>query len=451
MKMYKWITFVFCFATLNVFAQPQGEVVDRIIGTVGNEIILQSDLENELIRMKMQGIDPDQSAVSQIMEQLLFNKLLLHQARLDSLEVSEPQVQAEIDNRLNYYLTMFPSVEAFEEQYGKSLAQWKEDFRDDIRNQLLTEQMRYQVNSSVTATPKQVQEFFSELPKDSIPLISEKVQYSKIVLEPTPSQEDKEKLLALADSIRKDVTTGKMTMSIAALRHSDDPGSKYSGGCYKDIPKGNFVPEFEEAVFTTAVNDFSPVFESEYGYHFLKVTDKRGDIFSACHVLFSPKVDDEGIVRAQMKLDSIGVKIREDSLTFGRAALLYSTDEMTKNQYGRVPNEYEGGFEHNVDAIDRNLFLIINNLDLGEVSESVMLETPTGSPYFVIYRLDGRIPAHEANLKEDYLFFKQNTEAKLQEEKLDKWMRKRISGTYIRVHDDYKECEFNFPWLGNDS
>lgn len=433
------------------WTQPQGEVVDRIIATIGNEIILQSDLEGELIRMRMSGQDPDKGQLCTTFESLMFNKLLLHQARLDSLEVTEGQIQGEIDNRLNYFLNMFGSVEAFEAEYGKTLAQWREDFHDDIRDYILIQQMQYQMNSQVTATPRQVQQFYSDLPKDSIPLISEQVQYSAIVMEPSPSQQQREALLEQADSVRNEVVNGNLTMSIAALRYSDDPGSKYSGGCYRDIPKDQFVPEFVRNVYATEVEQFSPVFETEYGYHFLKVEDKRGDIFSACHVLFSPKVDDYAIVKTQNLLDSVVVKVKEDSLTFESAALRYSTDEQTKNQNGKMVNAYQGGFSHSVDNLDRNIFLVLDKLQPGEISESIMLETPTGNPYFAAYRLDERQAAHQANLKEDYLMFKQQTEAMLQQEQFEKWVNKKINSTYVSIHTDYKDCQFEFPWLRDDS
>jgi peptidyl-prolyl cis-trans isomerase SurA len=433
--------------SVSLTAQEQGDVVDRIIAVVGNEIALLSDLENDLIQQQMRGIDPDGGSRCAALEALLFNNLLLHQAKVDSLQVTEAEIQGEIDNRLNYFVSMFGSVDAFEAEYGKSVAQWRSDFHDPIRDQLLIQQMQMQLESRVSATPKQVQEYYEGLDQDSIPLISEQVEYSQIIIEPSPTDQEIDRVRNLADSVRNLVMTGDLTFSIAALRYSDDPGSKYKRGCYENIQKGVFVPEFEQVAFATEVNDISPVFESPFGYHFLKVTEKRGEVFSACHVLFSPKTSDDAILIAEQKLDSLANAIRADSLTFSQAAIRYSTDDDTRNQGGKVSNFREGGLKHKVDELDRNVYLVLDKLKPGEVSEPVYLEGPNGTPFYAIFTLDERYAAHQGNLREDYLLFKQQAEQTMRAEALDKWVRKRLKDTYIKVFEDYADCPFDYPWL----
>jgi peptidyl-prolyl cis-trans isomerase SurA len=435
------------FLSLITWAQPQGEVIERIIGVVGGEIMLQSELEGDVLQMKMQGTDPSSDDVCSAVEQLLFQKLLLNQAKVDSLEVSEAEIQAQIENRLSYFLQMFGTVEAFEKEYGKSIAQWKAEFHDPIKEQLLVERMRYSLDNKVTATPKEVRNFYESIPKDSIPLISEEIQYSQLVIEPKPTEIEKARIRAIADSVRTLVTTGKMTMTIAALRFSDDPGSKYKGGCYENVRKGAFVPEYEAAVQSTKEGEYSPVFESDFGYHFVKVTEKRGEVFSSCHVLFSPKVNEYDLVAASAKLDSITLAIKNDSISFYKAALRYSTDDDTRNQGGKVTNYQEGGLRHNVDNLDRNVFFVLDKLKVGEISQPISLETPSGTPYYVILRLDARTAAHKANMTDDYLLFKQQAEAKMRAESFNKWVQKRITLTYVKVNDEYKDCEFQFPWV----
>ncbi len=438
------------FSVISV-AQTQGEIIDRIIAVIGDEIILQSELENDLIQMKMNGEDPDGLSKCSSFEQLLFQNLLLNQARIDSLVVSEAQIQSTIDQRLDYFVSIFGSIEAFQQEYGKTIAQWRDDFHDPIEEQLLVEQMRGTIDQTVSATPKAVQDFYNTFPKDSIPLMSEQVKYSQIAIQPKASAEEMEALLAQADSVRNLVASGQMTFTIAALRFSKDPGSKYKGGLYENVRKGMFVPEFEAAAFSTPINDISPVFETSFGYHFLTPTDIRGEVFSARHVLFSPEIDDEDIQTAFQLVDSIANAIRVDSISFEKAAIRYSTDEETSNQGGKISNFQMGGMKHNVDELERDVFLALNNLKVNEISEPILKEDQSGNPYYVIYQLDGRIPAHVANLREDYLLFKQQAEAKMRQEAFEKWVAKRINSTYVRMHDDFKSCTFEFPWTPSGS
>lgn len=445
--LFTLLIFAFSFG----WSQPQGEIIDRIVAVVGNEIVLQSDLENDLLQQQMRGIDPDGDSRCAGLENLLFQNLLLHQSRVDSLFISEAEIQSEIDNRLSYFVSLFGSVEAFEAEYGKTVSQWRSEFRDQVEDQLLIRQMQGQLQSQVTATPKQVQEFFESIPNDSLPLISEQVEYSMIVYEPAPSADEVAMKRHLADSIRTKVASGGMRFNLAASLFSDDPGSKYRGGCYENITRGAFVPEFEQMVYATNLNEISPVFETEFGFHFLKPTDKRGEVFSACHILFSPSVDDDALIYSEVKLDSIANAIRADSLSFSQAAIKYSTDDDTRNQGGKVANYRMGGMKHNVEELERNVFLVLDKLEVGEISAPIMLESPSGSPFFVIFKLNARYPAHQANMREDYLLFKQQTEAKMQAEALNKWVMKRLRSTYVKVIDDYKDCEYEFPWLGGDS
>lgn len=457
MHLTRCLLFLFCLgfagwlrAQPEINAQPQGDVIDRIVGVVGNEIILLSDIESSLIQQRMEGNDPDGAARCKIIDNLLFEKLLLNQAKLDSLVVTEGEIQSMIEDRLNYFLTLFGSVEAMEKEYGKTLAEWKAEFHDPIRDQLLIQQMQGQLNLQSEATPRDVQSYVEKLDPDSIPLVSEEVRYSQIIYQPEPSATEKEALRLMADSVRKLVETGKLTLAIAALRHSDDPGSKYKGGCYENIPKGAFVPEFESAVYNTPVGELTPVFESDFGFHFVKVTAKSAGGFSACHVLFSPKVDDADLIRSERFLDSLAQVIRNDSLTFERAAVLHSTDKRSRMQEGKVPNMYTGGMKHAVDDLERDIFLVLNKLEVGEVSAPVMREDPGKGPYFVIFRVDERIAAHKANLRDDYLLFKSMAEAEMQGAALEKWITKKLKDTYVRLSDEYSNCTFTFPWTAKN-
>ena len=278
-----------CLLTAHTWAQPGTEAtyqrLDGIVAVVGDEIVLASDIRDRVTQAKLEGRTVTDDNECGLLESVLFEKLLLHNARLDSLEVTDAEVLGEIDRRLTYYMQMFGSVEAFEAEYGKSVAEWKAEFNEPVREQILAQKMQAEIDQSVRSTPAQVQDYFDAIPTDSLPLIPEELSYSELVMQPEVGEKQKMRTRNTLDSIRILVETGKMSMTLAATRYSEDPGSKYKGGCYQNIGRGQFVPEFEGAVYETEVGGYSPVFESDFGYHFLRVTDRRGEQYSACHVL----------------------------------------------------------------------------------------------------------------------------------------------------------------------
>ena len=353
-------------ACLVAQTEPELQKLEQIVAVVGNEIVLQSDVDAQVFQMEASGMPV--SDVCPVVEQLMLQKLLLHQARLDSIEVDDGEVTAQIDRRLEYYISMFGSVEAFEAEYGKTVAAWKAEFREPMREQIMADRMQAEIEGQVRATPRDIADHFASIPADSLPLIPEEVRYSRILIEPELSEQQKLKTREALDSIRTDVVAGKLSLTLAAMRHSEDPGSKYKGGCYEDIRRGQFVPEMEAQVFATPEGAFSPVFETDYGFHFVKTTNIRGEVFSMCHVLMKPTVPASALEEAGALADSVAVLLSADSLTFEEAVTRFSTEEDTKNQGGRVINPRTGGLFHGVDELERTDFFLINELRPGEHS-----------------------------------------------------------------------------------
>ena len=426
---------------------PVYQRIDGIVAVVGDEIVLMSDIRERVTQAQMEGRTVTDDQQCSLLENILFEKLLMHNAKLDSLEVTEAEVLGEIDRRLTYYMQMFGSVEAFEAEYGKSVAEWKAEFQDPVRDQLLAQKMQAQIDQTVRSTPAQVQEHFDAIPTDSLPLIPEELSYSELVLQPAIGERQKMRTRNTLDSIRTLVETGKMSMTLAATRYSEDPGSKYKGGCYTNIGRGQFVPEFEGAVFETPVGGYSQVFESDFGFHFLRVTDRRGQQYSACHVLMKPTFDPSALDRMQSTIDTLAKRVGDGTLSFDAAVVRFSTREATKNQRGQVVNARDGGTRFGVDELDPNLFFLLQNLDEGAVSEPVQLFDEDNRPYWAMIRLDQRHPAHRANPQDDYALFQQQVEAELREEALGKWVNKRIGESYIRIDPPYFECAMDMPWL----
>ena len=441
-------TFSFLFS-LSLFAQPgnsEFQLLDGIVAVVGDEIILNSAIEDRALQARIEGGEVDESNKCGFLEELLFEKLLLHNARLDSLEVSDGEVMDEIERRLAYYIKMLGSVESFEAEYGKSVAQWKADFTEPILDQLLAQRMQQTISQEVRATPAEVLEYFEKTPVDSLPLIPEELSYSEIVLQPVISDRQKQAVRTTLDSIRNLVATGQLPMTLAATRYSEDPGSKYKGGCYENIARGVFIPEFEAAVFDTPLNGYSPVFESDFGYHFVRVTDKRGEQFSACHVLMKPRVDPLALENQNSKIDSIYASINAGSTTFERDVLSFSTRESSKNSKGQVVNPRDGGLMFGIDELDPNLYFLLEPLEIGEMSSPVQLVDDDGDGFWTILRLEDRKAAHRANPKDDYALFQSQIENNMRALDMNEWIDEHISDTFIRLSSEYINCEFNINW-----
>jgi peptidyl-prolyl cis-trans isomerase SurA len=433
-------------------SQPKWEVLDGIVAVVGDEIVLESDVEAavfaRLAERAQQGKSGTLSADERcaLLEETLFTKLLVHQARIDSVEVTESEVLAEIDRRLAYYIRMLGTVEAFEREYGQTVSEWKAEFSEPIRDQLLAQRMQGEINKQVRATPAEVQARHASTPVDSLPLIPEALSYSEVVLQPAITDLQKLAVRDQLDSIRTLVETGKLSMTLAASRFSEDPGSKYKGGCYTDVGRGQFVPEFEAAAFDTPVGDLSPVFESDFGYHFLRVTERRGELYSACHVLMSPRIDAEELERMAVQMDSIGKALASGSLGFDDVVDRFSTREETRNQRGTVVNPSDGGTRWGVDELEADVYLVLAGLEPGGTSAPVQLQDADGKGYVAVFRLDGRYPAHRANPKDDYALFQTLVENELSARQLNRWIDRRLAEVYVRIDAPYTDCTFERPW-----
>lgn len=438
-------------------AQLELTPIDAIVAVVGDGIVLESEVEAQAFAMKAQLAQMGKSAEltdvqrCNLLEELLFQKLLVHHAQLDSLEVTDAEVMDEIDRRLAYYIQMFGSVDAFEAEYGQSVSEWKAEFEDPVREQLLAGRMQAQINQQVRATPAEVQSLYADTPNDSLPLIPEAVRYRELVLQPAITEGQKADVRNFLDSVRTLVSTGKLSMTLAASRYSEDPGSKYKGGCYQNIGRGQFVPQFEAAVFDTPIGDLSPVFETDFGYHFLRVTDRRGQVFSACHVLVSPKVDPLALAEMGVEMDSIAAQLQAGTLAFEDAVLRYSTREETKNQGGLVVNPRDGGTLFGSDEIDPNLFFLLNALDPGSVSDPIQLLDSDDQGYWIAVELVERVSAHRANPAQDFGYFQSIVEDRLRSKQLQDWTERAIRDTYVRVDAPYAACGFDQDWSAGSS
>lgn len=430
---------------LSVTAQP----VDKIIAVVGSNIIMLSDVEAQYLQILGQGYAEDPTIKCDLLEELLFQKLLVNQARLDSVEVSDDQVEEELDRRLRYFIGQIGSEEKLEEYYKKSIVEIKDDFRELIRDQLLGQNMQYKITGEVKVTPAEVRDYFSKIPSDSLPYINVELEIGRIVKKPIISKKEKDVAKARAEELRQRILDGAKFETMAKL-YSEDPGSAEKGGELGFFGRGNMVPEFEALAFSLQGKEISDVFETEYGFHFLQVIERRGEQVNARHILITPKTSEGDLTGSKILLDSIYDLLLKDSLTFAEAAEKFSDDEADKNNGGIVTNPQTGSTRFEMDqlsSIDPTLFLTIDKMKVGEFSKPIITSAADGKQAYSIILLKSRTEPHKANLRDDYQKIQGAASTMKESNLVREWIVKKIATTYVRIDDAYLNCDYNNPWV----
>ncbi len=430
--------------------RAQQLMVDKVVGVVGNNIILQSDIENQYLQMRAQGYTGNAERMKcQILEDLLTQRLFLDQAQVDSIEVTESEVENELDRRLRMFINQIGSQEKLEEYYKKSLLEIKENFREVIRDQLLTQKMQRQISENIKVVPSEVKAFYRSLSQDSIPDIPQQYEIRQIVRKPKISDEAifevKERLLEL----RRRVVNGESFATLAVL-YSEDPGTAPRGGELGYSSRGDLVKEFADAAFSLKKDQVSQIVETEFGYHIIQLIDRRNDQVNVRHILMKPKVSPEASQRAVEFLDSIATRIRVDSLRFEMAARFLSEDENTRMNGGVLVNPETGSTRFSLDELDRPSQLVVRNLKKGEISEPFEATDENGRKVYKIIQITNIIPAHKANLSLDYSLLQNVALSDKKTRILNDWIRDKQSKTYIRIDDSYQSCDFRIKgWISS--
>ncbi|MEM7162541.1 MAG: peptidylprolyl isomerase [Bacteroidota bacterium] len=448
LKLRNKLTAFFCLLIFASNAQEM-QLIDKIIGVVGDEIILLSDhkvQKSELISRGAAGPELD----CLVMENLLYEKLMLNQAKIDSIEIPDEQVELELEQRMLYFTQQFGSEEKLEEFYGKSVEKIKAEFRTLLKDQMLTQRMQSRLTATAYVTPADVEDFFNAIPKDSLPLIGSEVELAHIVIEPEPSKEEMRRAEERANQLRKDVLAGKDFALVATL-YSDDPGSAAKGGDLGEARKGMMVSEFEAMAYNLDIGEVSPVFETDFGFHFMQLVDRRGEIYRSSHVLIKPEISQEDISGSITLLDSIADLIVSDSLTFKEAAKKYSDDEDSKFSSGVILNPSTRSVRFAVQDVDPQMFFVIDKLGVGEISEPVILQNPDGSQAFRILKLNARTDPHQANMVDDYQLIQEMARQEISQKSVKDWVNSTVKRTYIRIGDQFNTCSFDNQWTMNEN
>lgn len=432
------------FSAAQTEAQPK--LVDEIVAVVGSEIILWSDIQVQKTQIKAQGYKGEVSDCM-VLEEVLFEKILLNQAKVDSVEVSEDMVNSELNKRLDVFVKQIGSVEALEDYYGKSMSEIREEFFEALQDQLLVQRMEQQVSSDLNVTPSDVQEFFNAIPKDSLPFINASVEMAMIAKFPEASYEEVERVRNRLRGFKEAVEKGQDEFETLAALYSEDPGSASRGGSLGLKPRGTWVPEFDAVAFGLNEGEVSAPFKTDYGWHIMHMVERRGELYNANHLLLIPKVSSDGLTAARADLDSIRTLVLRDSVSFALAASRFSDDERSKNQNGAMVNEGSGSTIFEMDELDPNLFLTIDTLEPGEISRPVYFENRSREKGYRVVKLTNRTEPHRANLVDDYEILQNMASEKIRAETMDSWMRRRIEETFVKLNESYKDCDFGYPWV----
>jgi peptidyl-prolyl cis-trans isomerase SurA len=431
--------------SLSTFSQKSISL-DKIVAHIGDQVILLSDIENRKLQLIQEN---DSSSNCEILDQLIFQKLLLNQAEIDSVKISDAQVDGEMENRLRLIENQIGSREKLETFYGKTTTQIKFEMKEAIKNKLLTEEMQRQITSSVQVSPKDIEEYFKNLPKDSIPYINTKLSFQQIVIFPKITKQDKELTYNKLNEIREGILKGKSFESQARL-HSQDPGSANQGGVIK-ASRGMMVPQFESTVFNLKNGEVSKIVETDYGYHIIQLIERKGDDYTCRHILLIPEFSRESLNEASIKIEECYSKLKDNSITWEKAVLTYSNDDNTKNNYGIITNPFTGEqtwSSEDLNQIDQQIFILTGVLNVGEYTKPTLyFDFNERKQGIRIVKLRDRKQQHLANLKDDYVLIQRATESSKKQDIIKKWVLSKISANYINIDEEYKKCTFIFPWI----
>lgn len=430
----------------------QQKTIDKVIAQVGDNVILLSDIQAQKIQALQAGITLTPEMDCKLLEDLMYQYLLLTQANLDSVVITDAQVDAEMENRLRIIEGQIGGRQKMEEFYGKTVTQIKKEFRPIIKDQLLSQEMERLITSEVSVTPREVEKFYKSMPLDSIPLINSQLSFQQIVAYPEVTDDDKERAFNQLQEIRNNIIREGKSFSTQARIHSMDPGSAQEGGEIV-ATRGMMVPQFEAAVFNLVEGDISEVFESTYGYHIVKLIERKGDDYTCQHILIIPEFSNASLEAAAFKMDSCYTELKEGKITWDAAVLKYSNDEATYRNHGIITNPITGEQTwdmEDLNQVDQQIYLLTDKLEKGDISQPNlymnMFERKQGVR---IVRLMERTTPHRANLDDDYSLITRAAENQKKQQVVMDWRTAKIGSAFVRIDDEYKNCDFRNNWLRN--
>ncbi len=438
----------FLLAAFTLFAQPKKMVADKILGVVGDRIILQSDIRNAVADIQRQGGSIPENAECAILEQAILSKVLMLQAEKDSIPVAEEEVEAELDQRVRYYINLYGTQEALENIAGKTIYQIKDDARESVRENKLAQSMQKKIVDNVRITPNEVQAFFNKIPTDSLPFFETEVEIGQIVVFPKASRDLEKYVIDELSNYKRQVESKVATFESLAKRYSEDPGSKERGGQYQvNRTEKTWDPTFLAAAFRLKTEgEVSPVIKTKFGYHILQLVQRSGDDAIIRHILRIPPVTDVEINAGVSKLDSIRSKVIAGTMEFSAAAGRYSEDEAAKYS-GPFITSRDGDTYLTIDELDADVVRMLDKLKVGEISQPMAFTDERGKKGVRILFLKSRSEPHRMNLRDDY---NKISQAALEQKKMiamEKWLMAKMPAFYIMVDQSASGCSQIQKWV----
>ncbi|MBK8701356.1 MAG: peptidylprolyl isomerase [Saprospiraceae bacterium] len=434
------------FLTMSVNAQSY--LIDKVIARVGGENILLSEVEDEYAYMVTSKATVTPDAKCEILKNLIAQKLIVYQAKLDSVEVTEEEVESQLSFRFESILRQMNGDEAFfREYYGATVNEMKERFREDQRQKLLAEKMQTQLIDNVSITPAEVLEFYNGIPRDSLPYLSSEVELGEIIVVPEVNDEEKRKALDIITGLKERIEKGE-DFSELASRYSVDKESAKKGGDLGYAKRGIFVPEFEAAAFTLQKDEMSDIVETEFGYHLIKLLERKGNTIHAKHILISPEITAADRNFAKNKLDSIRTLIASDSMTFEAAVKKFSLKTAPSySNNGKMKNPNTGTNYFETKDLDPDTYFAIDKLNVGDLSSVLEVKDLKGEKMYRLLKLQSKSKPHQANLKQDYDKIAYYAKESKKAQYFNGWIEEKMKKAYINVDPLYADCETLLPWI----
>ncbi|MBK8845132.1 MAG: peptidylprolyl isomerase [Bacteroidetes bacterium] len=446
MKLYKIIfvaSSLLCGTITLCNAQPA--VADKIVGIAGSKILLLSEVEQNYLEWIARGNYADEAMKCKIYNQLLLNKMMLHHAILDSVEVSEGQITDQLESRFRYFINQFGGEKELEKQYGKSIVELKEEFRPIVRDQIMIQQMQGKISKATSVSPQDVLNYYNAIPKDSLPLINSEIEFSQIVMMVSYSDAAKKDCIERLKGYRDRVINGEDFAALAVL-YSEDLVSAKQSGELGFVNRGDLVPEFEATAFKLKPGEVSQIVESKFGYHLIQMIERKGDMFNARHILLRPKVGTEDNISVANKLDSIATLVKYDSLSFAQAASRFSDDSETRYNGGKMINPQTSSIRFEADQIEGSIFFQLDQLKPGEITKVLPYTNQEGNTGYRILQLNKRTSPHVTNLKDDYQRLSEAASNEKSEKAMMDWIKKKKASTYFRIDDQFAQCDNEYGW-----
>lgn len=437
------LLFIVSVATVCAQTEP---VVDKVVAVVGKNIVKLSEVENGYVNIRIrQGYNNAFENRCNILEGLLLNKLLLHKGELDSVQVTDDEVAANVQRYLDAYELQYGSREAIRQATGYTFDEMKDLLQKMLRERMITERVQSDLTGTVKITPYEVTEFFNKIPQDSIPIIDETFEIAEIVRKPDINENERDRVRLELSKLRERILNGDRFSTLATL-YSEDPGSATKGGELGFFPRGRMVAEFEAAAFALKPGEVSPVIETQYGFHIIQLIERRGNTVNCRHIFMAPKVSSEDLLRSRILLDSVAQEIRLGHISFADAASRYS-DNANKIEGGRVTHPATGAYVFTLDEL-KKLYpgIAFSNMNAGDVSGAMAMKTDENKDAYRLVTVLRRNPEHKANLKDDYDRIYNAALENAKQDKIFDWAQKTIKNTYIRIDEEFKDCDFKLEW-----